>query len=188
MKREALATEVATVVESYIPHVRGDEADYHVLDIAAGTGIVSQALAGEGFNVTATDVSTKALGALRQQSPTIATEQADMNQGLPFADSSFDGATSVWANRFIADTPFFLEEVHRVLKEGGVFIWPIFPTEIPFWKKEQGLRQPTRPGKLSELAQEAGFSGIKTVRRADIDDTAGKLPFHSRANYLILTK
>ena len=125
---------LADLMERYVPITSGEE-QACILDIAAGTGIISRSLAEKGYSVTATDVSQNALHYLNEQSSGIETVHADMNEKLPFEDESFEGVTSVWANRFIKDTDAFLSDVHRILKPGGVFVWPIFPPIAPIvWR------------------------------------------------------
>ena len=68
-----------------------------------------------------------------------------MNQSWPFPEKSFDAVTIVWGNSYIADSAHFANEDFRVLKPGGVFVWPIFWLEIPFWwlvaLKSRGISQ-----------------------------------------------
>lgn len=136
-----------------------------ILDIAAGTGIISRSLKEKGYHVTATDLSQRALEFLHTKDPSIQTQQADMNKRLPFADNAFEGATTFWGNRYIKDSEAFLREVYRVLKPGGVFVWPIFPLEGPIWKTRSGIMNPTTSRRLKKTALEAGFTDAEIVRK-----------------------
>lgn len=131
MGREALAQEVATVVS--LKSKRKPKAKRRVLDVAAGTGLVSNALLDAGCSVVAFDHSAAMLATLQQQFPQITTVTGDMNHPWPFSDNSFDAVTIVWGNRYISDPVHFTREALRVLRPGGVLAWPIFWLETPLW-------------------------------------------------------
>lgn len=128
--------------------------------MACGTGIISIELAKRGYHVWAGDVSREALEYLRLQNPAINREICDFNKGFPFQDNFFDAATSVWANRYITSDGLsvFLREMHRVLKPGGVLIWPIFPADTVLWKVRSGVGQITSASGLIEVIKGEGFS------------------------------
>lgn len=129
--RQALAKEVASVVVS----VGGKQktAKAKVLDVAAGTGLVSQALLEADCSVTAFDHSAAMLDLLSQQFKGISIKVGDMNQPWSFVDAQFDAVTIVWGNRYISDPRHFVREAYRVLKPGGTLVWPIFWLERPLW-------------------------------------------------------
>ena len=90
-----------------------------------------------------------------------------MNQSWPFPEKSFDAVTIVWGNRYIVDPRHFANEVSRVLKPGGVIVWPIFWLEIPFWwlfaLKSRGISQ------LFSLLQFTVGGVAKTLRMNAFD-------------------
>jgi 2-polyprenyl-3-methyl-5-hydroxy-6-metoxy-1,4-benzoquinol methylase len=92
--RRELAQEVASVVRSSGDKINSTK--LRVLDVAAGTGLVSQALLQEDCSVMAFDHSAEMLEALKEQFKGITTQVGDMNQPWPFADESFDAVTIVW--------------------------------------------------------------------------------------------
>src|SRR5690349_11838578 len=155
--RAALAKQIADIFTAYIPAILAEQGS-HLLDMAAGTGLISAALTERGYDVTATDINSSMLVFLRQQYPDIHIVQANFNESLPFETGQFDGATQVWGNRYLtrAGLPIFISELHRILKDGGILIWPIFPVEIPFWKLRAGLFQPTTTSSLSKVMSEKG--------------------------------
>lgn len=161
--RERIAKSISSLAITQLSPITASGEKAHVLDVAAGTGIISRVLEKVGYAVTATDLSQRALDHLHDVSPSIPTKKADMNEVLPFADGSFNVVTSVWGNRFIKDSDKFLNEVHRVLMSGGVFIWPIFSIEQPFWKNKNGLAQHTSTKSLARDAQNAGFSDVQII-------------------------
>lgn len=129
--RQELAQEVASLVLS----VGGKKksAKLRVLDLAAGTGLVSKALMDFGCSVVAYDHSAEMLDALIRQFKGIKTQVGDMNQPWSFAGEQFDVVTIVWGNRYIVEPAHFAQEAYRILKPGGVLVWPIFWLERPLW-------------------------------------------------------
>lgn len=92
-----------------------------VLDLAAGTGTSSAALAKSGAHVVAADFSRGmiAVGAERNQHiPNLEFTWADA-LNLPFPDNEFDAVTISFGLRNIADPAAALTEMYRVLKPGG---------------------------------------------------------------------
>ncbi|MCU1514330.1 MAG: bifunctional demethylmenaquinone methyltransferase/2-methoxy-6-polyprenyl,4-benzoquinol methylase [Microbacteriaceae bacterium] len=92
-----------------------------VLDLAAGTGTSSAALAKGGAEVTAADFSPGMIEVGRKKHPGITFVQADA-MNLPFADGEFDAATISFGLRNIEDPRKALAEMYRVLKPGGRLI------------------------------------------------------------------
>lgn len=166
--RGILGRLVAEVVNKYVP-VNTEGIQAHVLDIAAGTGLISKGLVEKGYRVTAVDLSQKFLNVLKARYGEVNTVEADMNERFPFDDASFDAITTVWANRFIKNTDSFLEETKRALKPGGVFVWPVFVSEIPFWKWRSGLKQPTTAKALAKKVREHGFNNVEIEKSSVVD-------------------
>lgn len=157
---EFIAYVIGQVICKYLPLI-GDKKP-HILDIAAGTGILTRELAQLGHEVEATDLSEDMLSYLHEQTPTIPIKVADMNIGrLPYEDENFDGVTTHWANRFIKDLDHFTKEVHRLLRPDGYFFWPVSEDEEEVWAKEMGRKKPVKGKELVSYLQNAGFSEIK---------------------------
>lgn len=101
-----------------------------ILDVAAGTGDLTIAMAGRipGAKVTGGDISEGMLRIGRQKAEAgglagrVEFVRADA-EALPFADGGFDIVTAAFGVRNFQDIPAGLGEMHRVLKPGGqVFI------------------------------------------------------------------
>jgi SAM-dependent methyltransferase len=126
-----------------------------VLEIAAGTGVVTRAMASalpETASIVATDLNqamvdhAMAVGTARA----VEWRQADAMQ-LPFPDASFDAVVCQFGAMFFPDKAKAFAETRRVLRRGGVLIFnvwdrieenefadavttalvPLFPTDPP---------------------------------------------------------
>ena len=165
--RQELAEEVASVVLT--ASGRQKLAKPKVLDVAAGTGLVSQALLEADCSVVAFDHSAAMLNALKRQFKGIKTQVGDMNQPWPFVEAQFDVVTIVWGNRYIVNLEHFSREALRVLKPGGVLVWPIFWLERPLWwlflLKKMGISQLFSIVKLApkSIADTLRFSGFNSI-------------------------
>ena len=101
-----------------------------VLEIAAGTGVVTRALASvlpERVSIVATDLNQ----AMLDQASVVGTRrpvewrQADAMQ-LPFADGSFDAVVCQFGVMFFPEKSKAFSEARRVLMPGGVFIFNVW--------------------------------------------------------------
>ena len=101
-----------------------------VLDLAAGTGTSSAAIAKHGANVVAADFSEGMLAEGRKRhagNDLIDFVFADATQ-LPFEDNSFDAATISYGLRNVNDPRKALREMLRVVKPGGRIVIAEFST------------------------------------------------------------
>ena len=101
-----------------------------VLEIAAGTGVVTRRLAAalpESVSIVATDLNqpmvdlASTIGANRP----VEWRQADAMQ-LPFPDGMFDAVVCQFGAMFFPDKSKAFSEARRVLKSGGVFIFNVW--------------------------------------------------------------
>jgi SAM-dependent methyltransferase len=89
-----------------------------ILNAGAGQGTLSAKLGELGYAVTSTDVSAAAVEVLRERVPG-EVFQADLTS-LPFDAGQFDAAVLGEVLEHIEDDRAALEEVARVLRQGGV--------------------------------------------------------------------
>jgi SAM-dependent methyltransferase len=101
-----------------------------VLEIAAGTGVVTRTLASvlpESVSLIATDLNQPMLdhaAALGTQRP-VEWRQADAMQ-LPFGDGTFDAVVCQFGVMFFPDKAKAFSEARRVLRAGGVFLFNVW--------------------------------------------------------------
>jgi len=101
-----------------------------VLEIAAGTGVVTRALA-SALPESATIVATDLNQAMLDQASAVGTKravewrQADAMQ-LPFPDATFDAVACQFGVMFFPDKPKAFSEARRVLRPGGIFIFNVW--------------------------------------------------------------
>jgi SAM-dependent methyltransferase len=101
-----------------------------VLEIAAGTGVVTRTLASvlpERVSIVATDLNQPMLdhaSALGTKRP-VEWRQADAMQ-LPFRDGTFDAVVCQFGVMFFPEKSKAFSEARRVLRSGGVFIFSVW--------------------------------------------------------------
>lgn len=98
-----------------------------ILDIAAGTGTSSAAIARAGARVTALDFSAGMVAVGRERHPDIEFVEGDATV-LPFDDASFDAVTVSFGLRNVNDPHAALAEMRRVLVPGGRLVICEFTT------------------------------------------------------------
>ena len=156
-----------------------------VLDLASGTGEPAISLAsrlGAQGQVTALDLSPDLLEIAKGRAQerglnNFVTQQADAH-ALPFADDSFDLATSRFGVMFFRDIGLALRELRRVLRMNAracFLAWG--PFDQPYWQSMMGivhrhvggsLLAPggpdpfcfAAPGSLLEVLHDAGFREV----------------------------
>lgn len=102
-----------------------------ILDVAAGTGTSSAAIAKSGATVVAVDFSPGMIEEGRRRQPGIEFIEADAER-LPFGDEEFDAVTISFGLRNVNRPLVALSEMYRVLKPGGRLVICEFshPTNI----------------------------------------------------------
>jgi SAM-dependent methyltransferase len=101
-----------------------------VLEIAAGTGVVTRALASalpESVSIVATDLNQAMLdqASVAGTKRTVEWRQADAMQ-LPFRDGTFDAVVCQFGVMFFPEKSKAFSEARRVLRPGGVFIFNVW--------------------------------------------------------------
>jgi SAM-dependent methyltransferase len=101
-----------------------------VLEIAAGTGVVTRAMAAalpEAVSIVATDLNQSMLdqAAARGTRRLVTWCQADA-MALPFADGVFDAVVCQFGVMFFPEKQRAYAEVCRVLRSGGLFVFNVW--------------------------------------------------------------
>jgi ubiquinone/menaquinone biosynthesis C-methylase UbiE len=94
-----------------------------LLEIGAGMGENTSSLLDMSFKVTSTDISSKSVEVMRNRFSkysNFSAEVADMEK-LPFTNESFDVVCSAGSLSY-GDNAVSMNEIYRVLKQGGVMI------------------------------------------------------------------
>ncbi len=153
-----------------------------ILETAAGTGIVTEALhrAAPNAEIVATDINPAMLDHASQRigSDLVTFERADA-QELPFADASFDLVLCQFGVMFFPDKVRAAAEAHRVLRSRGRYIFVTFDrldqnpvpkaageavaamfTEHPRYM-ERGPFSYSEPERIEDDLMTAGFTDIE---------------------------
>lgn len=108
-----------------------------VLETCAGDGRITKALIRSEASVTPTDISVHALeqlvAAFKASGLKVPLPVVAPATNLPFPKESFDAAVCVNGICQIGDLRSALEETHRVVKPGGLFIADVFTPEDAAW-------------------------------------------------------
>ncbi|MDQ3441640.1 MAG: methyltransferase domain-containing protein, partial [Planctomycetota bacterium] len=155
----------------------------HILETAAGTGIVTRALhrAVPQAHIVATDVNPVMLevAAQRLASDRVSFQPADA-QDLPFADGTFDVVLCQFGVMFFRDKVRAYEEARRVLRSNGHYLLvtfdrlelnpvpkaagdvvaALFPDDPPAYM-ERGPFSYVDPERVEHDLRTAGFTDIK---------------------------
>lgn len=113
------------------------EGNMDVLELATGTGLVAQRVAGRCKSYLATDYSEKMLEKAKQKAwpDTVRFEQADATS-LDYPDESFDTVIISNALHIMPDPRAALGNIRRVLRSGGKLLAPAF---VRFGGAKEGI-------------------------------------------------
>lgn len=162
----------------------GDKDCHSLLEIACGTGIVTQKLASglpQNARLIATDLSQPMIDYASRRladQPRIEWQTADATQ-LPFGDQSFDIVVCQFGFMFVPDKAAAFGEAHRVLKPGGTLLFNVWDklehndfcriaheTVLSFYKDDPPLFFEVpfgfhRVDVIRALVDEAGFHDVQ---------------------------
>jgi SAM-dependent methyltransferase len=98
---------------------------FRLLDAGCGAGLALTLAAERGAVVSGLDASAGLLSVAAERLPGADLRQGELEE-LPFADGSFDGATSFNAVQYAADPVRVLRELGRVIRDGAtiaIVVW-----------------------------------------------------------------
>ena len=185
-QRTALSKQTLRMMKGLLPTSRAA----HILDLAAGTGLNSNPFLSAGYRVTALDLSTSMTDYLTSQGRLSSVVQADMNFDLPFREEAFDGVTTLFSNRYIVDRGAFIQEIHRVLRPGGIFIWPIFRHDKKLIQNHHLAASPdiANVELMRDAVREAGFSEVGSIKRDPFRMIARQLRMSYSPDFVVAKK
>jgi len=131
-----------------------------ILDLGCGGGLIAEKFAKQGANVTGIDLSEKALCAARDHAAAGGLQisyELGKAEEIPVADGLFDAVVCADCLEHVGDLERVIEQVSRVLKDGGVFCYDTFNRNflskvIITWIVESRLRREYRRLNVSERA------------------------------------
>lgn len=110
-------------------HLSASHEKINVLEVGCGGGILSEEIAGMGFNTTGIDPSAASLNAAARHA---SENNLKINyiigtgEDLPFRKNSFDVVLCCDVLEHVRDLPKVISEISRVLKNKGIFIFDTF--------------------------------------------------------------
>jgi SAM-dependent methyltransferase len=103
---------------------------HNVLEIAAGTGVVTRAMASAlapDVDIVATDLNPQMIDRARAVGTARSVEWRPADaMGLPFADASFDAVVCQFGAMFFPDRKKAFSEARRVLRAGGSLLFNVW--------------------------------------------------------------
>src|SRR5215213_8359348 len=173
---ELIAPRYAPIADALVEAARFRETD-DVLELGAGTGLVTKRVAPRVRTMIATDLSPGMLEAGRRssrQTRGLSFAVVDYEAPLPFLDRSFDLVLS--ALTYVQDKPGPLKEVARVLKPNGrlaLAMWgPSYHELRLLADAVESIGRPRlpspAPGRAVQRIERAGF---RSVERREFDLT-----------------
>lgn len=127
-----------------------------ILDIGAGTGRYSVALAEEGYDVTAVELVKYNLGILKQKGSTVKAYQGNAKNLKRFVDASFD-VTLLFGPMYHLfgedEKVLALKEARRVTKTGGIIFVAYCMNDyaiLTYGFKEKHIKESMENGRITE--------------------------------------
>jgi SAM-dependent methyltransferase len=178
-----------------------------VLDLGAGTGKLTRALAARGLDVVAVDPSPNMLDQLRDAVPEALVRQGTA-EDIPLGDASMDAVLVAQAWHWV-DQDLALPSVARVLKPGGTLglVWNLRDERVPWVARLTEVMHPApgetfvesgeiRRGPFGRVDEETGelkrgsfgpiekatFEWTREFTRAELLDLARSRSYYITAN------
>ncbi|GAC1620002.1 MAG: hypothetical protein NVS4B13_11690 [Candidatus Elarobacter sp.] len=129
-----------------------------LLDVGCGTGFVIDLVRDLFERIDGVDVTPAMLERVDRSGGHVHLHEANA-EALPFADATFDMATSYAFMHHVADHAAILREVRRVLRPGGLFYVDLEPNKL-FWESVNGLER--RGGDYSDIVEREIHSVLHT--------------------------
>jgi SAM-dependent methyltransferase len=160
-----------------------------VLDLAGGTGDVTEAVAVRVARVISTDLSPVMVEAARRRGVHNAEHRAMDMQQIDLPDASVDAVVSRFGYMLVPDPARALRETRRVLRAGGRLAFATWaPASRNPWATaygpvliERGLQEPPKPGEPGQFTLSSEEEIEPLVRGAGFDEvTVTEVPVEYR--------
>lgn len=118
-----------------------DGSNLSVLEIGCSDGRFLYENSNRWKNITGVDTDEERLKKAKKRAYTVPSKFINIDFGkipMPFPDSSFDLVVSIATLQYIYNLDLLLNEIYRVLKKGGLFIFEV-PNMVVFWRRWQLL-------------------------------------------------
>ena len=170
-------------IHEYIPK-DSKAAEVKILDIGAGTGRYSVALAEEGFDVTAVELVKYNLGILKKKNSSVKAMQGNALKLSKLQDNTFD-VTLLFGPMYhlfgFENKKKALEEAKRVTKPGGVILVAYCMNEysvITYAFKEKHLKECVAEKRFTETFRTISdekdlYDYMRTEEIAELDKVVG---------------
>lgn len=155
----------------------------HVLELAAGTGVVTRELAARlapAASIVDTDLNQTTLEVAQAQATARPVEwrQADA-MALPFADATFDAVVCQFGAMFFPDRAQAFAEARRVLRPGGTLlfnVWDRIETNEFAWAVSEAVAAlfPEDPPRFLEKSPHGYFSELELLRDVTVGGFAAR--------------
>jgi demethylmenaquinone methyltransferase/2-methoxy-6-polyprenyl-1,4-benzoquinol methylase len=143
-----------------------------VLDVAAGSGLITRLLEARGHEVVALDLTVEMLAGAHARGASAVLATAD---ALPFPDASFDAVTFGYLLRYVTDPAATLRELARVVRPGGSIGMVEFGRPRGVWGPPWWLYTPHGRPAAGTLAGR-GWRRVGSYLGPSIDGLHGRYP------------
>lgn len=141
-----------------------------VVDLGAGTGLLSEVLHAAGHEVVAVDPAVQMLGELRVRRPQLAAVVGSAEH-IPLADHSVAAVVAAQAAHWF-DIAVAASEIARVLRPGGSLglVWNLRDERVPWAAELSALLESSRVmTEVDRVAGELAEAMGRTVETAEFD-------------------
>ena len=140
-----------------------------VLDLGAGTGVLTTGLVASGLSVTAVEPDPEMIAELRRRLPEVRAA-VGRAEAVPLPDDSVDAVLVGTAFHWF-DTERALPEIARVLRPGGVLglLYNLIDDSVPWVAQLDEVSRTSvsiPPGEADEVPSYAGFGPVEQARFA----------------------
>lgn len=131
-----------------------------IVDVGAGTGLLTRGLIDAGHRVTAVEPDPQMLGKLMDATPGLIAGDRGEAEALPLPDASADAITAGQAFHWF-DRDRALPEFHRVLRSDGVLapVWNVRDEAVPWVAALSEIIGSSEGELTAQSAAEPGYFG-----------------------------